>query len=135
VDDGDEIEIFFLHFLVVAAALFCLSCADEQFHRLEYLVHASHVSVHEVSVVYLQKPMVFFVLFSRPMPTVHVHACFGGGAIAFPGGGEVGGGAEGLSLFWLFAAIKMILAFYFGGVPEGVGVVVDKKILFLFLFS
>ena len=50
-ENADEGSVFFLHFLVMAAALFGLPCAHEQLHGLEYLVHASHVSIHEMLVV------------------------------------------------------------------------------------
>ena len=36
-----EIAVFFLHFLMVAATLLCLSCADEVGHALEDFVGSS----------------------------------------------------------------------------------------------
>lgn len=71
-DDGDEVEIFFLHLLVVAATLFGLSCSDEYLHGFEDFIGPAHMSVHEMSVMYFQKPMILLVLLSRPMPSIHV---------------------------------------------------------------
>ncbi len=70
-DDGDEVVVLLLHLLVVAAALLCLPGGHEQLHRLEDLVHASHVPVHEVSMVDLQEPVVPLVLLSRPVAPIH----------------------------------------------------------------
>lgn len=53
-------------------ALFGLPGADEDLHRLENLVHSTHVPVHKVPVVYLQKPMIFFILVGRPVPPIHI---------------------------------------------------------------
>lgn len=52
-DDGGEVEIFFFHFLVVAATLFGLAGADEELHSLEDLIHASHVAVDEMGIMNL----------------------------------------------------------------------------------
>ena len=52
-DNGDEIMILFLHFLMMTATLFCLSGADESFHCFEDFIHASHVSIHKMFVVNL----------------------------------------------------------------------------------
>jgi len=51
-----------LHLLMVAAALLSLPGSDEVFHGLKDPIHASHLSVHKVLIVDLQKPMVFLVL-------------------------------------------------------------------------
>lgn len=56
----------------MTAALFGLSCSDEDLHSFEDLVRSPHVSVHEVFVMDLQKPMIFFVLFRRPMTAINV---------------------------------------------------------------
>lgn len=71
-DDFDEVQILFLHLLVVAATLFGLPRSDEQLHRLEDLVCPSHVAIHKMFVVYLQKPMILLVLLMRPVPSVDV---------------------------------------------------------------
>lgn len=63
-NDGDEIVILLLHFLVMTATLLGLPRAHEQLHRLENLVHATHVPVHKVLVMNLQKPVVTLVLVS-----------------------------------------------------------------------
>ena len=47
-DDSGKIDIFFLHFLMMASALFGLSGSYKQFHSLENLIHASHVSIDEM---------------------------------------------------------------------------------------
>ena len=45
--------IFFLHFLVVAATLFCLSAGDEGCHIFEDLIRPSEMFEDEVATVYL----------------------------------------------------------------------------------
>lgn len=50
-DDGDEVVMLYLHFLVVAAALFGLTCSYEDLHSFEDFVHATHMTIHEVLVV------------------------------------------------------------------------------------
>ena len=71
-DYRDEVVIFLLHLLVVASTLLSLPGSDEGLHSLEDLVHASHVTIHEVFVVDLKKPMIFFVFFQQPMTPIHV---------------------------------------------------------------
>lgn len=71
-EDADEVRVLFLHLLVVTPALLRLPRADEGFHSFENLVHSAHVPIHEVAVVYLQKPMIQSVLFGRPMPAIYV---------------------------------------------------------------
>ena len=58
-----EVDVLFLHFLMVASALLGLSAANKYFHCLENLVGSSHVAVDEVLVVDLQKPMIALVFF------------------------------------------------------------------------
>ena len=64
--------IFFLHFLVVAPALLCLPGPDKSLHSLEYLVHATHVPIHKMSIVDLKKPMIFLILFVHPVTSIHI---------------------------------------------------------------
>jgi hypothetical protein len=71
-DNGDKVVIFFLHFLMVASALFCLTSANEGFHCLEDLIHASHMTIDEMFIVDLQEPMIFLVLLQEPMTPVHI---------------------------------------------------------------
>jgi hypothetical protein len=52
-DDCGKIDIFFLHFLMMASTLLGLSGSYKQFHSLENLIHASHVSIDEMCVVNL----------------------------------------------------------------------------------
>ena len=71
-----EVDVLFLHFLVVAPALFSLSRPNEKLHRLEDLVSTSHMAVDKVLVVNLQKPMISLVLFRHPMPVVELLRLF-----------------------------------------------------------
>ena len=63
-------ELLF-HFLVVAAALLGLPTSYENLHGFEDSVHPPHLSVHEVFVMDLQKPVVFLVFLQQPMASVH----------------------------------------------------------------
>lgn len=60
--------VLLLHFLVMAAALLCLSGLDEVRHSLEYLISPPEVLLYEVLTVNLQEPVVQLVLFCTPMP-------------------------------------------------------------------
>ena len=62
-NDGDEVDKFLLHFLVVASALFSLASAYKDLHGFEYLVHPAHVAVHEMAIVHFEEPVVAFVFF------------------------------------------------------------------------
>lgn len=57
-----EIDIFFLHFLMMTSTLLSLSCAYEYLHCFEYFVSSTHVTVDKMLVVDLQKPMITLVL-------------------------------------------------------------------------
>lgn len=59
--DYCELQIFFLHFLMMTAALLSLSGPDELLHRLEDLVSPTHVAVHEVLIVQLQEPVILLI--------------------------------------------------------------------------
>ena len=71
-DYRDEVVIFFLHFLVVAAALLGLPCAHKGLHGFEYFVHAAHVPVNKMFVMNLKEPVISFVLLLHPVPPVYV---------------------------------------------------------------
>lgn len=47
-DYFEETAMLFLHLLMVASALFCLSSGDKLFHRFEDLVHPPHMFVEEM---------------------------------------------------------------------------------------
>ncbi len=55
--------VFFLHFLVMTAALLCFSSAYEFSHAGKDAVHAAQTAVHEVGIVDFEEPMVPLVLF------------------------------------------------------------------------
>jgi hypothetical protein len=57
----------FLHFLVMAAALFCLSWPHKDRHRLEDLVHPPHEFVEKMMVMGLKEPVIFLIFLDRPM--------------------------------------------------------------------
>lgn len=60
--------MFFLHFLVVASALFCLSGGYKLGHQGEYPIHPAHTPVHEMTEMHLQKPVVPLVFLDIPVP-------------------------------------------------------------------
>lgn len=67
-----EIVVLFLHFLVVAAALFSLPSAYEVGHAFEDLVGPAEVLEDEVSVVNLEEPVIQFVFLAAPVPLLRV---------------------------------------------------------------
>ena len=71
-DNRDEVVVFFLHFLVVAAALLGLPGANKGLHGFEYFVHAAHVPIHKMFVVNLKEPVISFVFLLHPVPPVNV---------------------------------------------------------------
>ena len=71
-DDRNKVQVLFLHLLMMTTTLFCLPGSDKNLHRFEDFVCPPHVSIHEMLVVNLQKPMILFILFDRPMPSIHV---------------------------------------------------------------
>lgn len=75
-DDGSEVDVFFLHLLMMASTLFRLAGPYEHLHTLENLIHSSHMPVYEVTVVDLQKPMITLVLLQGPMTTIHAPGFF-----------------------------------------------------------
>lgn len=74
--DGRKVQIFFLHFLMMAAALLGLATANELLHCFEDFIGSAHVAVDKVLVVELQKPVVSFVFLQRPMPSVNLFRFF-----------------------------------------------------------
>jgi hypothetical protein len=67
-----EVDVFLLHFLVMAATLLSLPGADEQFHSFEDFVSASHVAVHKVLVVDLEEPVISSIFLGQPVTVVHL---------------------------------------------------------------
>ena len=65
-----EVDVFFLHLLVVAPALLGLAGADEKLHGLEYFVGPAHVAVDEVLVVDFEEPVIPLVLLGEPVPVI-----------------------------------------------------------------
>lgn len=82
----------------MTAALFSLSRPDKILHRFKYLIHTSHVAVHEVLVVDLQKPMVFLILLQQPVTLIHVLVLLNSSAPRFV---CLGNRRERLRITWL----------------------------------
>ena len=59
--------MLFLHFLMVASALFSFPRSNEFFHSLEDFVHPSHVFIDEMMRMNFEEPMISLVLFCSPM--------------------------------------------------------------------
>lgn len=64
--------IFFLHFLMVTTALFSLTRAYEICHCLEYLVHPPQMTVNKMVAMYLEKPVITFILFLMPVTCIFI---------------------------------------------------------------
>ena len=71
-----EIMIFFLHFLMMASTLFCLSTFHEACHALEYLVSSSEMFQYKMLTVYFQEKMIQFILLIGPMPFLYIFGLF-----------------------------------------------------------
>jgi len=67
-----ESQMLFLHFLVVATALFGLSCADESLHNFENFVHSAHLAVYIVLIMCLQKPVVLQIFLKLPVASIDI---------------------------------------------------------------
>jgi len=65
-----EVDVFFLHLLVVASALFCLPGSDKKFHSLEYFVSPTHMTVDKVLVVNFQEPVIPLVFLGEPVTVI-----------------------------------------------------------------
>ena len=61
-EDASKVDVFFLHFLVMASALLSLPSTYKQLHGLEYFICSAHVAVDKVLVMNLQEPVVLLVL-------------------------------------------------------------------------
>lgn len=68
--------ILFLHFLMMAPTLLCLSSTNKVRHGLEYLISSPQVPKNEMSTVNFEKPMVQLVLLLRPMTFVDASCLF-----------------------------------------------------------
>lgn len=68
--------ILFLHFLVMASTLLCLSSSNEVCHGLEYLISSSKMLKNEVPIVNFEKPVIQLVLSMRPMTFMNASYLF-----------------------------------------------------------
>ena len=64
--------ILFLHFLMMAAALFGLPAADERSHIFKDLIGPPEMLEDEVPTVYLQEPMISLIFLGSPMPFLDI---------------------------------------------------------------
>ena len=69
-EDASKVDVFFLHFLVMAPTLLSLPSPYEQLHSLEYFVCSAHVAVDKVLVMNLQEPVVPLVFFQHPVSMI-----------------------------------------------------------------
>ena len=67
-----EVDVLFLHLLMMASALFGLPRTNKYLHCLENLIGSSHVTVDEVLVVNFQEPVILLVFFRHPMSMVQL---------------------------------------------------------------
>ena len=51
----------------MTSALFCLSSPNKGGHTFKYLIHPPQFPVHKVVTMNLQKPMIFFIFFTKPV--------------------------------------------------------------------
>ncbi len=64
--------IFFLHFLMMASALFCLSSGDETCHIFKDFISSSKMLMYKMTTMNFQKPMISFVFLSSPMTFLYI---------------------------------------------------------------
>lgn len=67
-----ERMIFFLHFLMMAAALLCLPSLNKICHTFEYFISSSEILVNKMFIMQLQKPMIQFILLWSPVTLLDI---------------------------------------------------------------
>lgn len=58
---------------MMGSTLVCSPTSEEISHRLEYLIHPSHLLILKMAMVYLEEPMILPLLIRCPMS--HLHPC------------------------------------------------------------